>query len=259
MTKEEKLLYLIKYLLNEDEKYKNQEIPSDEENQFRLFRALLNIRKPNEIQNDFIKIQDEYLKEILNEKEITDINDLKEIKEKIILWQGDITSLKVDAIVNAANSGMLGCFYPNHNCIDNVIHTYSGIELRIECNKFMQIQNQEEETGKAKITKAYNLPSKFILHTVGPIIYSEVTEKHKKLLASSYIECLKLADKNKLNSIAFCCISTGEFRFPNELAAKIAVKTVSDYLNENKNTNIKKVVFNVFKDIDKDIYERLLR
>ncbi len=258
MKKDEKLLFLIKYLLSEDERYKNQEIPKEYDKQFMLFRALLNIRQAKNISDEFINIQDEFLQEILNEKEITDINALKEIKPNIILWQGDITTLKVDAIVNAANSGMLGCFYPNHNCIDNVIHTYSGVQLRLDCNEIMQNQKKEEETGKAKITKAYNLPAKFILHTVGPIIYDSVTDEKCSLLASSYRECLTLADKNNINSIAFCCISTGEFRFPNDTAAEIAIKTILEYLNNN-NTNIKKVVFNVFKDIDRDIYEKLLR
>ncbi len=259
MNRKDKLLYLVKYLLNEEDRYKNQEIPEDEDKIFMLFRALLNVRKPDDISDEFIKIQDEYLTEILNEKKITDAKTLKEIEPFIYLWQGDITTLKVDGIVNAANSGMLGCFYPNHNCIDNVIHTYSGVQLRLECNEFIKKQGKEEETGKAKITKAYNLPSKFVLHTVGPIIYTKVSEKECTQLASSYYECLKLADENNLKSIAFCCISTGEFRFPNELAAKIAVKTVRDYLKENKNTNLERIVFNVFLDIDRSIYERLLK
>ncbi len=259
MNKNEKLLFLIKHLLNEEDRYKNQEIPQDFENRFRLFRALLNIRHPKNISDEFLRVQDEFLQEVLGEKEITDINSLKEVKPKISLWQGDITTLRVDAIVNAANSGMVGCFFPNHNCIDNVIHTFSGVQLRIACNEIMKKQGKEEETGKAKITKAYNLPSKFIIHTVGPIIYDTVSDKDCEFLTSSYYECLKLADENNLKSIAFCCVSTGEFRFPNDLAAKIAIKTASDYLEINKNTSIEKVVFNVFKDIDRSIYEKLLR
>ena len=174
----------------------------------------------------------------------------------IALWQGDITTLKVDAIVNAANSGMCGCFSPLHNCIDNIVHSRSGIQLRLYCTDMMRKQGHEEATGKAKITPAFNLPSKYILHTVGPIITGRVTDNDCKLLASCYRSCLELASAYNLESIAFCCISTGVFRFPNELAAEVAVRTVRKYLQTE--TSIKKVIFNVFKDLDKEIYTRLL-
>lgn len=173
------------------------------------------------------------------------------------MWQGDITTLKCDAIVNAANSQMTGCYIPHHRCIDNCIHTYAGMQLRYACYQIMEKQGKQEATGKAKITKAYNLPSRYILHTVGPIIYSTVTKKDEELLSSCYRSCLELADAYHLESIAFCCISTGEFHFPKEFATKIAIKTVKEYLKNE--TSIKKVIFNVFKDEDRDIYERYLR
>lgn len=256
MTQDEKRIYLIKRLIDEKKNYSDVEIPKDMEEQKRLLRALFNTREPKEIDNEFLKIQDEYLKNEIEEKGIVDIENLVPIKENIYLWQGDITRLKVDAIVNAANSQMLGCFVPNHSCIDNVIHTYSGVQLRMECHKLMLKQGKSEETGKAKITYAYNLPSKFIIHTVGPIVFNQLREEQKELLKSCYNSILNLVKEYKLKSIAFCCISTGEFRFPNEEAAKIAVDTVQEFLSKNR-IDIK-VVFNVFKDKDYEIYKRLL-
>ena len=175
----------------------------------------------------------------------------------LYLWQGDITTLAVDAIVNAANSQMLGCFVPSHGCIDNAIHTYAGVQLRLECARVMSAQKEEEPTGGAKITKAYNLPCHYVLHTVGPIVYGRVTKTDRELLASCYRSCLDLAAENGLHSIAFCCISTGEFHFPNDLAAQIAIQTVTDW--QRQNSNQMEVIFNVFKDSDRKIYERLLR
>lgn len=177
--------------------------------------------------------------------------------ERLFIWQGDITTLKCDAIVNACNSQMLGCFAPLHSCIDNFIHTYAGIELRMEMNEIMTKQGHEEETGKAKITSGYNLPAKYILHTVGPIIEWEVTKEDEKLLASCYKECLKLAADTGVESIAFCCLSTGVFRFPQQRAAEIATATVKEFLE--KDNRIKKVIFNVFKDTDLQIYKKLLK
>ena len=223
----------------------------------RLFRALVNVRMPNEASKEFLQIQDEYLQEQLRLKGITDITDLTPIAPDIYLWQGDITTLKCDAIVNAANSRMLGCFCPNHGCIDNAIHTFAGVQLRQECAGIMEAQGKEEGTGQAKITKAYNLPCKYVLHTVGPIVYGELTKTHEKLLADCYRSCLALADKNGLQSVAFCCISTGEFRFPNERAAEIAVQTVAEYKRLTQSEI--KVIFNVFKDYDYVIYSRLLK
>ena len=256
MNQEERRKYLIQELLNEREEYRHLEIPQNESSQKLLLRDLMNIREPKKIKSEFYRIQDAYLQTAIEEKGIVDVNDLKPIQEGIYLWQGDITTLKCDAIVNAANSQMTGCYIPHHRCIDNCIHSYAGMQLRYACYQIMEKQGKQEATGKAKITKAYNLPSRYILHTVGPIIYYKVTNKEKEQLASCYRSCLELADAYHLESIAFCCISTGEFHFPKELAAKIAIETVKEYLK--KETNIKKVIFNVFKDEDRDIYQRYL-
>ena len=202
-------------------------------------------------------MQDEYLKEEINKKGIVDINNLNPIQKGIYLWQGDITTLRCDAIVNAANSAMTGCYLPNHRCIDNAIHSFAGVELRLECDEIMNRQGYGEPTGQAKITNAYNLPCKYIIHTVGPIISYKLTSEDCELLASCYRSCLNLAAKNNLESIAFCCISTGEFHFPNDKAAQIAIKTVEEFMK--KDTSVKKVIFNVFKDMDKEIYRELLK
>ncbi len=256
MNQNERRLYLIGYLLSEAPGYSDIEIPEDEETQKKLLRALFNVRMPRDTTNEFIRIQDEYLKEAISEKGITDINDLVPIKEDLYLWKGDITTLRCDAIVNAANNRMLGCFVPNHHCIDNAIHTYAGIQLREECYRMMQKQGRYEETGKAKITSAYNLPSKYVIHTVGPIVEGSVTRRDRELLRSCYLSCLKQADEHNIESIAFCCISTGEFSFPNDLAASVAVNAVEDY---KKETNSKiKVIFNVFKETDYRIYKTIL-
>ena len=202
-------------------------------------------------------MQDEYLKEEINKKGIVDINNLNPIQKGIYLWQGDITTLRCGAIVNAANSAMTGCYLPNHRCIDNAIHSFAGVELRLECDEIMNRQGYGEPTGQAKITNAYNLPCKYIIHTVGPIISYKLTSEDCELLANCYRSCLNLAAKNNLESIAFCCISTGEFHFPNDKAAQIAIKTVEEFMK--KDTSVKKVIFNVFKDMDKEIYRELLK
>lgn len=222
-----------------------------------LFRALCNIRPPMPVSDEFLQLQDEYLQEEIRRKGITDVNGLTPVLSEIYLWKGDITVLKCDAIVNAANSQMLGCFYPNHGCIDNAIHTFAGVQLRLECAEIMKRQGCEEPTGQAKITDAYNLPCKYVLHTVGPVANGNLTEEHQTLLADCYRSCLAVADKHGLQSVAFCCISTGEFRFPNERAAQVAVRTVTDY--KNKTGSKIKVIFNVFKDIDYAIYSKLLK
>ena len=250
----DKLDFLIERLCEE----RGESVPAlDAVQKQRLFRALVNVRMPKAASKEFLQIQDEYLQEELRQKGITDIANLTPLLPDLYLWQGDITTLKCDGIVNAANSQMLGCFCPNHGCIDNAIHTFAGVQLRQECAEIMQAQGKEEPTGQAKITHAYNLPCQYILHTVGPVVYGGLTETHEKLLASCYRSCLALADRNGLNSIAFCCISTGEFHFPNERAAQIAVRTVTEY---KRQTGSKiKVIFNVFKDYDYDIYARLLK
>ena len=258
MTKQERLRYLLEGLVAEYKERHNEDIdiPMNEEEQFTLFRSLCNIRPAGGMPLDWMKIESEYLNILAHEKGIVTISDMEEREPQIYLWQGDITRLSVDAIVNAANNKLLGCFAPNHKCIDNEIHTFAGIELRMECARMTEYMEMPEKTGVARMTYGYNLPAKHVIHTVGPIIYEAVTDKEKDELASCYRSCLQLANAYNLHSIAFCCISTGEFRFPNEEAAQIAVDTVRTYLKES-NSKIK-VVFNVFKDIDYDIYDKLL-
>lgn len=236
---------------------RGEDVPAlSEKEKGRYFRALVNVRMPKQASDEFLRLQDEYLQEQLRIKGVTDIAELNPIAPDIYLWQGDITTLRVDGIVNAANSQMLGCFHPNHGCIDNAIHTFAGVQLRQECAGIMEAQRSPEPTGNAKITRGYNLPCRYVLHTVGPIVYGGLTKKYEEQLASCYRSCLKLADKNNLQSIAFCCISTGEFRFPNERAAQIAIATVAEYKQQTHSKL--KVVFNVFKDYDYGIYARLL-
>ncbi len=254
MEQEQRRKYLIEYLL--DEQNARAEIPDGEFAQKRLLRALFNVREPRAVNEEFLRVQDEYLSEELRKKGVTDIADLNPIAPDIYLWQGDITTLRCDGIVNAANSQMLGCFCPNHGCIDNAIHTFAGVRLRQECAEIMKAQGRAEPAGGAKITRGYNLPCRYVLHTVGPVVYGKLTPKHERLLESCYLSCLSLADKNGLNSLAFCCISTGEFHFPNGRAAEIAVKAVQKYKRETASKI--KVIFNVFKEQDYEIYAGLL-
>lgn len=256
MTQKERRIYLIKELLQEQPQYADMKIPSDEREQKKLLRSLFNIRMPAAVSSEFLEIQNAYLQEETKKKGITDLADLTSVQDGIYLWRGDITTLRCDAIVNAANSQMLGCFCPCHGCIDNAIHTFSGVQLRAACADLMEKQGHEEETGRAKITPAYNLPCKYVLHTVGPIIRGWLTEKDKELLASCYRSCLELAEENGVQSIAFCCISTGEFHFPNDKAAEIAVKTVREYRVQTGSRM--EIIFNVFKENDYDIYRELL-
>lgn len=256
MTHDERLLFLIRYLIKENSQYRQEMITSDKEQRFRLFRSLVNVRMPMPISEEFLQIQDEYLKTEIAQRGITDIDDLKPISDNIYLWKGDITSLKCGAVVNAANKKMMGCWEPCHICIDNCIHTFAGVQLRLECAQIMRKQGCDESTGQAKITSAYNLPCDHVIHTVGPIVSGQLTNEHCKLLESCYLSCLELAVQNQVESVAFCCISTGVFGFPQKEAAEIAVKTVTDFLKTDK--RLKKVVFNVFKQEDYDIYKRLL-
>lgn len=260
MKQDEKRVYLITELLKEGKYNTDVKIPENIDEQKKLLRALMNLRTPKKIAKEFLDIQDEYLQEELKNRNLVELKNLEEIEENIYLWKGDITTLKVDAIVNAANKKLLGCFLPNHTCIDNAIHTFAGIQLRLACNEIMEKQGCDEATGLAKLTKAFNLPSKYIIHTVGPIVDGMLKEEHCKLLESCYISCLELAEKNNLESIAFCCISTGEFRFPNDIAAKIAVATVKKFLERRKveRKSEIKVIFNVFKERDEEIYRKLL-
>ena len=256
MEQRERRVWLLKQLITESSRYRGMEIPEDADGQRYLLRGLMNVRMPAPAVPDFLEVQDEYLQEELQQKGITDIRELEPLQDKIYLWRGDITTLRCDAIVNAANSGMTGCYHPNHRCIDNCIHTFSGVQLRNTCAEMMQRQGHEEKTGKAKITEAFNLPCRYVLHTVGPIVHGRLTEKDRKLLAGCYRSCLELAMEKGLGSVAFCCISTGEFHFPNDAAAEIAVKTVKEFMTENPDSP--EVIFNVFKEKDYDIYRNLL-
>lgn len=258
MTQNERLFKLNTYLLNESPEYKEQAemFAGDEKSQFRLFRSLVNMRMPKKISRKFIGLQDEYLEIAIKEKGIKSISDCISFGEEIYLIQCDITTLAADVVVNAANSRLLGCFCPCHGCIDNAIHTFSGVELRLACAELMKAQGHEEPAGQAKITEGFNLPAKYIIHTVGPIVGDTLCSSDCEKLSSCYASCLKLADENGCRSIAFCCISTGEFHFPNKEAAEIAVCAVKKY---KKQTNSKiKVIFNVFKRQDYDIYREQL-
>lgn len=258
MTHNEKLRFLIEYLLEESSQYKGMAIPADIEKQKRLLRSLMNIREAGPIGAEFLEVQDEYLREEVRAKGITNGDGLpvSSVNNRLVLWKGDITTLKVDAIVNAANSALLGCFVPCHSCVDNIIHSVSGVQLRLACYELMQEQGHGEPTGKAKITPGFNLPCGYVLHTVGPIVSGRLTETHCSQLAECYRSCLTLASRHKLKSVAFCCISTGEFHFPREKAAEIAVQTVQDFLNTD--SQIEKVIFNVFQEEDYRIYQKIL-
>ena len=256
MNQSTRRLFLIQSLLRENPRYAGLSVPKDPAGQRQLLRALMNVRAPKACDPEFLEMQDAYLADETAKKGVTDIQDLTPVQDGLYVWQGDITALRCDAIVNAANSQMLGCFVPCHGCIDNAIHTYAGVQLRLECARLMTGQ-EEEPTGNAKITKAYNLPCRYILHTVGPIISEAVTQADRELLASCYRTCLELAAETGLGSIAFCCISTGEFHFPNELAAEIAIQTVGEWQRQTPDKI--KVIFNVFKNRDYEIYKRLLR
>lgn len=224
-------------------------------------RALLNIRPPRPISREFLAAQDAELQLQLAEKGVVTISQTEPCgcDERVRLWQGDITRLQVDAIVNAANNTLLGCFVPLHKCIDNAIHSAAGIELRLECDRLMRRQGHAEPTGKAKITKGYNLPARYVIHTVGPIVSDGIpTEQQEKQLADCYRSCLETATAYTVESMAFCCISTGEYGFPQQRAAEIAVATVMNYLNTVKHTTIKTIVFDVFTRNDYAIYRELL-
>ena len=274
----EKLDYLIHYLLTENKEITineipiNQEditineIPINQEDKKRLYRSLCNTRNPKPIEEEYIRIEKEYLQEELQKKEITKIGNIKTVqdifpntslkhKDKICLWKGDITELEIDAGVNAGNSQGLGCFIPCHKCIDNQIQTYAGLALRLECNEIMKEKNYFLPTGEVFITKGYNLPVKFIIHTVGPIIQDMVTKKQEEQLANCYIHVLELARKKKIKTIAFPCISTGEFRFPKDKACILAIRAVENYLEQQKNA-FEKIVFNVYGEEDYKIYEK---
>ena len=267
MTRSEKVSWLIRELKKENPGYEVIREPMNETEKRRLLRSLMNVRWPGRVSPEFLRVQDELLREELEEKGVTDGEALPVIREqypctaiknddRIVLWRGDITTLAVDAIVNAANSQMLGCFVPCHGCIDNAIHSAAGVQLRNECAQLMEAQGHEEPVGKAKITGGYNLPARHVIHTVGPVVGVQVTEKQKEELASCYRSCLKLAEKQGLTSIAFCCISTGEFHFPNKLAAQIAIDVIDRYLSGSR---LERAVIDVFKEEDLHIYQKIFR
>lgn len=260
MTKQEQLRFLIAELQKEMPEYAEEDPSKEEAGAFELFRALANLRMPgaHKLPEEFYAVEAEVLRAITEGKGVTNGESLAPVKTdpRLAIWQGDITTLKVDAIVNAANSQMLGCFVPRHYCIDNAIHTMAGVELREKCLEIMQTQGAEEPAGRAKITPGYNLPAKYVLHTVGPIVDGPLTETHRHLLASCYRACLSMAAEYECRTVAFCCISTGVFLFPNQPAAEIAVKTVRQYYEESGSQL--NVIFNVFKDEDFLIYHRLL-
>lgn len=244
MNQEKREKFLIDYLLKERKQLIRYPLYH-----FDTYRSLVNTREPMVIDEDYLRIEDDYLQNLNRE-----IIDVSCFDKQITLWKGDITTLKADVIVNAANSQMLGCFIPHHHCIDNAIHTYAGIRLRLACHELMIKQGCEEKTGEAKITEAYNLPSQFVIHTVGPIVQGVLLDEHRLLLKNCYKKCLELAVNNQCQSIVFCAISTGVFRFPKKEAAGIAIHTVSEFLKEHD----LKIIFNVFSEEDESIYQQIL-
>ena len=258
MTQAQRRIFLIRAIQAELPQYRAPKIPSEEADQKRLLRSLMNVRPPLPASADFLRVQDAYLSEEINQRGIVESAAFSPTRadNRLFLWQGDITRLRIDAIVTAANSSLLGCFQPCHTCIDNIIHSLSGVQLRLACHEIMQAQGHAEATGTAKITAGYNLPCGYVLHTVGPVVSGRLRARDCELLASCYQSCLELAVKNGVRSLAFCCISTGVFCFPQDRAAEIAVRTVSRFLTNNP--SIRQVVFNVFTDQDLAIYQKLL-
>ncbi len=258
MNQEEREIFLLHALLEESPAYASLTISKDPQKRRQLLRSLLNVRAPMQVSERFLEVQDAYLKTLVKERGIVDVASFKPTAHdpRLFLWQGDITRLNSDAIVNAANSALLGCFIPCHPCIDNLVHTLAGVQLRLACHKIMAAQGHEETVGQAKLTPAYNLPSRYVIHTVGPMIQGMVTKKDREFLASCYRSCLELASAHKIHSLAFCCISTGVFHFPQKLASRIAVETVDAFLKED--TTLEKVIFNVYKDEDYQYYQELL-
>lgn len=234
-------------------------VPEDPQGQWDAFRALVNVRPPASASAEFLSLQDAFLQDLLAYRGIVRLEDLADAGklQGVYLWRGDITRLAADCIVNAANSQMLGCFVPGHHCIDNAIHTFAGVQLRLECARLMKAQGYPEPTGMAKLTGAFNLPSRFIAHTVGPIANGRASATDAALLANCYTACLEAAADAGCSSIAFCCISTGVFGFPQREAAKIAVSTVADW--RARTGAPLAVVFNVFHETDESLYRELLR
>lgn len=222
------------------------------------FRALMNITMPVDLSGEFYDRQDRAIKELYKEKSIISVEELSPVKDRIYLYKGDITTLKADAIVNACNEKLLGCFHPLHSCIDNAIHSFAGLEVRRELMAIMAKQGYDEPNGKCKVTAGYNLPAKYIFHTVGPKVIGHVTRENKDDLKSCYESCLKKAEEMRLESIVFPCISTGIYGYPQEEAAALAFDTVNRYIHTNHDTAVKRIVFNVFKEEDYAAYQRIL-
>ncbi|MBR4401819.1 MAG: protein-ADP-ribose hydrolase [Synergistes sp.] len=272
MTQEERLNYLLKAFKEDSVRYKDLPVPPDGESKRQLLRSLMNIRMPKMMAAPVLAVQDAYLRERAREKGLVHIPDIPTAADKgschpyadrLSIWQGDITRLSVDAIVNAANSQMLGCFIPMHSCIDNCIHTFAGVQLRLECNRQMNMfrrrygNEYEQPTAVPMLTEAYNLPAGKVVHVVGPVVEDSLSPKLEEELAACYRNTLDMCAGNGLRSVAFCCISTGVFHFPNKRAAEIAVKTVTDRFTKDPDS-LDRVIFNVFKDEDRVLYERLL-
>ena len=263
-TQEQRLDYLVEEFKADSGEYRDLQTPTDTEGKRRILRSLMNVRMPRKLPDAVLAVQDEYLTERNAEKGIVQISDIPVIRDSLSIWQGDITRLAVDAIVNAANSQMLGCFVPMHTCIDNCIHTFAGVQLRAECNRQMNQlrvrygRDYEQPTAVPMLTDAYNLPAKNVVHVVGPIVTGRLTPALEQELADCYINTLNICADNGLRSVAFCCISTGVFHFPADRAAEIAVRTVTAWLKEH-GEHMDRVIFNVFTDKDREIYEKLLR
>ena len=263
ITQEQRLDYLVEEFKVDSGEYKDLQTPGDQEGKRRILRSLMNIRMPRELPGAVLEVQDEYLTGRAEEKGIVHLSDIPFIRDGLSIWQGDITRLEVDAIVNAANSQMLGCFIPMHSCIDNCIHSFAGVQLRAECNRQMvQLRikygkDYEQPTAVPMLTDAYNLPAKKVIHIVGPIVQYGLTPELERDLADCYRNTLDICFENGLKSVAFCCISTGVFHFPNRKAAEIAVSTVRNWISAHPQT-MERVIFNVFKDEDREYYEELI-
>ena len=263
-TQNGRLNYLVEEFKADSVQYKDLQTPEDTEGKRRILRSLMNIRMPRKMDEAVLSVQDEYLRARIRENGIVEPADIPIIRDRMSIWQGDITRLAVDAIVNAANSQMLGCFVPMHTCIDNCIHTFAGVQLRAECARQMEQlksrygRDYEQPTALPMLTDAYNLPARKVIHIVGPIVQGRLTASLENDLAACYRNTLDMCLENGLKSVAFCCISTGVFHFPNKRAAEIAVQTVTGWLSEHPG-GMERVIFNVFKDEDKAYYEQLLQ
>ena len=263
MTQDQRLSFLVEAFKADSEEYQDLATPQDTSGRQRILRSLMNIRMPGMMPENVLQVQDAYLQSRAREKGVVTLDDIQVLRDGLSLWQGDITRLSVDAIVNAANSQMLGCFVPMHACIDNCIHSFAGIQLRTACSRQMEAlralygPDYKQPTAVPMLTDAYNLPAKKVIHIVGPIVESELTPALEKALADCYTNTLDMCLANKLKSVAFCCISTGVFHFPGRRAAEIAVKAVKEWMLKHPGT-IDRVIFNVFKDEDKEYYEQEL-